>query len=477
MANLHCTLLLTLAVLAAPRLSAASGIAPPNATVGANLEVIANLTLDDPAPEGGLEVTLTSSDPARLKFSRMPEDAGTATLKLKVRAGYKGSPDYYIQGFAATGTVTYTVTAPGRASGAGTVTLAPSGIIMARSGMGLPGLLTTTGAGKTELLLYSALLDSGMNFVHPQPVAGGRNVIVKVSSSDPKVAAASPGNVVLAGGAASATFDFLPAGAGETSLSVDVPPGFSAPAMFAKVTAHVVAPGMAITDEISIGHNLQTGGTVSLGEAAPSTGLVVTLTSANASKLLLSPAPDQPGTESIQLTVPPGGHSASYYIQALAGEGAATYSAAAPGYRQRTASVSLTPSGLVIGGPQGPPDEAELLVKEIAEGPHGFITNLTAPVHTLVTAYTVQLDPVTRRGADLTVQAVRAGAAIPAVFTNSNPETGALKSMHIRIPGGASSAVNHFTPAAMGTTVIAINTPSGYTKAGNSTSLTVTVRE
>src|SRR4051794_40914633 len=111
MANLHYTLLLTLAVLAGPRPSTASGIAPPNTTVGANLQVIANLALDEPAPEGGLEVTLTSSDPARLKFSVAPEDAGSATLKLKLKAGYTHSPDYYIQGFAASGTVTYTASA------------------------------------------------------------------------------------------------------------------------------------------------------------------------------------------------------------------------------------------------------------------------------------------------------------------------------------------------------------------------------
>ena len=136
----------------------------------------------------------------------------------------------------------------------------------------------------------------------------------------------------------------------------------------------------------------------------------------------------------------------------------------------------LTPSGLVIGGPQGPPDEAELLVKEIAEGPHGFVTSLAAPAPTIVTAYTVQLDPVTRRGADLTVQPVRAGATIQAVFTNSNPAAGTLKSMDMTIPGGSSSAVTHFTPSGLGTTVISLATPAGYTKASNSTSLTVTVK-
>jgi hypothetical protein len=130
-----------------------------------------------------------------------------------------------------------------------------------------------------------------------------------------------------------------------------------------------------------------------------------------------------------------------------------------------------------MGGPQGPPDEAELLSKEIAEGPHGFVSNLAGRASTIVTVYTVQLDPATRRGADLTVQPVRAGVAIKALLTNSNPAAGTVKAAELTILSGVSSASTHFTPASVGTTVISVTTPAGHTKAANSTSLTVIVKE
>ena len=471
------TSIFAVAILAAPTMFGAAGITPPNVTVGESLEVIANVTLDEAAPATGLEITLTSSDPSRLMFSKTAEGAGSASLTLVVRAGYRDSPDYYIQGFGKSGAVSYTASAPGFAGGSGTVTLTPSGVILIRSGMGVSTLLTTTGAAKTDLVVCSALLDSEMNFVRPQPVAGGRSVSVTVTSSNVKVGAAVPAAITLDGGSARASLEFRPFTAGETTLLLNVPQGFSVPAQFARVATTVMIPGIAVTDDISIGHNLQTGGIVNLGEPAPAGGVVVTLTSNDPGKLLLSRAPDQVGSDSITFTIPAGGVTASYYMQALAGAGAVTYMAAAPGFRQRTGVVTLTPSGLVMGGPQGPPDEAELLNKEIAEGPHGFVTNLAGRASTIITVYTVQLDPATRRGADLTVQPVRAGVAIKALLTNSNPAAGTVKAAELTIPSGVSSASTHFTPAAVGTTAISVTTPPGHTKAANSTSLTVIVKE
>lgn len=474
---LHGNTILLLALLRAPCVYAAAGIVAPNVTVGESLEVIANFELDQPAPPDGVEVTLTSSDAGRLKFSRTPEGTGSATLKLTVRGGYRGSPDFYVQGFGKTGTVSYTASAAGYTTGMGTVTLAPSGLILARYGTGLQNLLTTTGAAKSDLVLYSALLDPDLNFVHPQPVAAGRPVSVTVASSDPKVGAVVPEKVILPPGSASARVEFQSLTAGETILSLSVPQGFSVPARFARIIATVIVPGMAITDNLLIGNNLEAGGIVSLGEPAPAGGTVVTLTSGDPDKLLVSPSAGTVGSDCIRLTIPPGRVSATYLLQALKGVGEVTYTAAAPGFRARTATVTLSPSGLVIGGPQGPPDEAELLVKEVAEGPHGFVTHLEAPAPTVVTIYSVQLDPVTHRGADLTVQPVRAGQNIHAVLTNSNPSAGVLKNMNLTIPGGSSSAVTYFAPAGVGVTELAVTPPAGYTKAANSTLLTVTVRE
>lgn len=298
-----------------------------------------------------------------------------------------------------------------------------------------------------------------------------------MTSSDAKVGTVVPSTLVLAGGSASAEVEFRPLTAGEVTLSVSVPVGFSVPAQFAHVSATVLAPGMAISDDVSVGQNLEAGGNVSLGEAAPSTGVTVTLTSSDPAKLLLSAAQGQPGADRIHLSIPPGGVSASYRLQALAGAGTVTYAAEAPGFRSRTGSITLTPSGVVMGGPGGPPDEAELLFKEIAEGPHGFVTSLAAPEPTPVYVYTVQLDPVTGRGADLTVQPLRTGVALKVLLTNSNPAAGTVKSAELTIPSGSSTAVTHFAPAGLGTTVVSLTTPTGYTKARNSTALTITVKE
>ncbi len=265
--------------------------------------------------------------------------------------------------------------------------------------------------------------------------------------------------------------------AGQTALSVSVPRGFSVPAQFVSVATTVLVPGMAVTDEISIGYNLQTGGSLHLGEAAPAGGVTVTLTSSDPSKLLLSRTADQVGSDCITIAIPAGGVGGAYFIQALAGSGEVTYTATAPGFRTRTGTVTLTPSGLVMGGPQGPPDEAELINKEIAEGPHGFVTNLAERAGTIVTVYTVQLDPKTHRGADLTVQPVRAGVSIKALLSNSNPAVGKTKASEMTIMGGVSAASTHFVPDGAGTAEIAVATPTGHMKAGNSTSLTVIVKQ
>jgi hypothetical protein len=455
----------------------AARLVPENVTVGQHLEIVTTVALDEPAPAGGLKVTLTSSDPELVRFSNTLEGAASPKLELLVRAGYRSSPEFYIQGHGRSGSVAYTATAPGFASSTGTVALSPSGVIFARSGSGVSQVRTTTGAGKQELAVYSVLLDSELNVIHPQPVASGLNVSVEITNSEKTVGSIGPSVLTIKSGAAFANMEFQPLSAGETVLSMVPPQGFSSPAQFARVAVSVSKPGMGITDEISIGQNLQAHGTLTLGEVAPSQGVTVTLTSSDPAKLLFSTSPTEPGLKQITIPISPGGFNGSYYLHALAASGHATYRATAPGFRDREATVTLTPSGLVIGGPQGPPDEAELLSKEIGEGPHGFVTNMSERDGTVVSAYSVQLDPVTLRGADLTVQAVRPGASVTVVLTNSNPAVGKLRESQLVIPPGKSSAVTYFVPAAPGMTRVAVATPDGYTQAKNSTSLSITIKQ
>lgn len=450
---------------------------PPELTVGAGLEVIANITLDEPAPLDGLEITLMSSDPAHLKFSRTPEGAGQAELTLKVRGGYRGSPDFYAQGFGEPGKVTYAVAGAGLTSASGTVTIANSAIVLARSGMGLQSLLTTTGAAPTELTVYTSLLDDAMHYLQPQPVAGGQSITAKLASSDPKVGILTPETVTIPGGSASATVKFRPLSTGQAYISIEGPQYFCKPAEFGRTTVTVIMPGISITDDVSIGHDLQLNGALSLGDAAGADGVLVTLASGDASKLLISSSAGAPGRESISVGIQPGGTSASFYLQALSDSGSVTYTATAPNFRSRTATVTLTPSGVVLGGPQGPPDEADFFSKEVAAGPHGFTTTIGADPPDPVAVYSVQLDSLTHRGADITVQAVRPGAALSVLLKNSNPSAGTLKQTDFTITGGHSAVITHFVPAGVGTTVISVTTPAGHIQAANSTALTVIVKK
>ncbi len=453
----------------------AAGIMAANVTVGPRLQVNGNVTLDSPAPAGGVTITLLSNDPNLVQLSLAPDEPGKQSITVQVRPGLRGSPDYYIHGLKSRGTATYTASAPGFERGTATVTLAPSGVIFARAGIGMQGLQTTSGAASTVFGVYTALLDESGGFVQVLPVAGGHSVKVEVASSHPDVGTLGPSIVTIPGGAAMSQVEFRPVGHGSTTLQVSIPAGFSPPLQYGAVPAMVITPGVAITDEIAIGKNLQVAGHVSLGQPAPPGGAEVVLRSGDPKKLILSDSPVETGSGLLKLAIPAGEITATYYLQALDGEGTVTYSAAVPGYRSRDAVVTLTPSGLVLGGPQGPPDEAELTREDIAKGPHGFVTSASGNAPTIVYVYTVQLDPVTRRGADLTVQQVRAGVSVKAILTNTNPAAGVLEAAELVIHNGKSIANTYFVPSAPGQTLVSVATPAGYTTAENSTALSIEV--
>jgi hypothetical protein len=466
------TYLIALSLFSPLWLSAAD-LAPANVAVGQHLQAFANVQLSKAAPDGGLTITLTSSDPGRVLLSPAPESAGKASIEVAVAGGSQSSPEYYVQGLGSEGTVTYTASAPGFQTGTGGVTLGPSGVVFARSTMGMTEFHTTTGAHRPEIGVSTMLLDPSLDCVDFQPVAGGKSVTVEIATSNPAVGRVTLSPVTIPGGSVRAMTEFQPAGAGKTTLSARAQ-GFSVPAQFATLPIVVNMPGLAITDGVYLGKNLQTGGVLSLGEPAPAGGVVVTLKSGDTQQLLLSKTHDAEGSPSITIAIPAGGVNAPYFLQGAGSSGAVTYSAVAPGYRSRQGTITLTPSGVVIGGPQGPPDEAELFNKEIAEGRHGFVTGV-AESDSPVSVYTVHLHPETHRAADLTVQALRPGVSLTVELKNANPAVGALPS-RLTIASGASSAVAKFKPARPGVTEISVLTPEGFTQAGNSTALTVTVR-
>lgn len=452
----------------------AAELVPANVTVARSLQASASIKLGQAAPDGGLPITLTSSDPGRVLLAKSPDHAGSPSITITAPSGHRESPEFWVHGLADSGAVSYTAAAPGFGAGKGTVTLAPSGIVVAGP-FRVPKFPTTTGAPPSKITVFSVLLDSSMKIVEQQAVAG--EVEVVVTSSDPRVGVLSASPVTIPGGFGHADLEFRPAGAGETAIAVTPPPGFSAPAESAAITAMVAVPGLALTDQVAIGRDLQLGGIVSLGAPAPAGGLAVILSSSDPHRLLLSSAATQRGSQKVEIKIPAGGTNSSYFLQALSDAGTVTYTATAPGYRSRTATVTLAPSGVLITPAEhGPPDEAEVLRPHDPTGHRAFVTDLASGRPVPIMVWTAQLDPATKRGADITVQPLRAGLSITVPLKNSNPAVGTVGES-VTIKGGAEHAATNFAALSKGSTVISAATPAGFTTPSNATSVTAVVAQ
>jgi hypothetical protein len=446
----------------------ASALVPNDVTVGQNLETIGTVTLKGPTTREPVEVTVTSGDPKRVLLSATPEAKGSASIVIKAAAGFRETPVFFIQGLAKSGSVTYTASASGFTTGTGTVTLAPSGLVITGSfGVGRPSFLTSVGGEDTKITVLSAQLDDALNYVAQQRVAPGRSITAAITNSNATVGSTSATTVTIPGGSASAMLDFKALAPGETKLGVSAPAGFSTPVeRFATVTAKVFTPGMVL-DDVVIGQNLQVTAHLGLGGPATGEGVVVTIKSDDPTKLLVSNETTKKGSDTIQVRVPAGDFRGGFVIQALGGSGTATYTATAPGFRSKTAKVTLTPSGVVVAGP--------LSFTRSGASP-GFVTSLASGQPTQLLIYTVYLDPVTHRSADVTVQPLRAGLDLRIQLTTSNPEIGTVVSP-VTIKGGSDTAESVFKPLKAGMTAASILTPDGYTQSSNATSLKVIVTE
>jgi hypothetical protein len=448
-------------------------LAPGSPTVGKNLQTLTTVVVKPMAPEPGLELTIASDDPKRLLLTKRPDQTGSASITVKVGHAFRESPEFWVQALADSGTATYTVTAAGCQPGKGTVKLAPAGFIIIGP-VGAALFSTTSRAVPTRLTVKAMMLDASLKPVEEQMVA--RPVEVKVTSSDRKAGLTAEAPVLITPGSSFALAEFRPAGPGDTTLAANPPSGFSRPATSASITARVILPGLAITTRSFLGKDLQIGGVLSLGEVAPPEGLTVTLTSSDETRLLISTKATEVGKKSAEVKIAGGAVSGSYFLQGLVGSGEVEYTASAPGFRERTATLKLTPSGMMITPTAyGPPDEGEYLQPNVPEMPRKFLASVSTMTKVPLTVWTVQLDPVTKRGADITVQPLRAGLRVNVVVTNAKPEIGTFPST-VTIEGGSEHVQIPFVALKEGTTELVAGTPQGFTTPSNATRLTAFVR-
>ena len=470
---------LALAIAAPSAMRGAEALAAPDLTVGRHLQKSAIVRLAKAAPQGGIELTLTSDDPKRLLLSTAPDKPGCAEIKLKYLPQFFDSPDFWVQALGDSGSVTYTATANGVGTVKGTVTLTPSSVVVIGP-FKAPTFTSTPHGVPAKVMIYSVAVDSSGKLIEDQGVAGGTTLKVDLSNSNPAAGALHPAEVTIPAGSSEAISFFKPAGVGKTTIAAVGPPGFGASAEYANVTAVIDEPGLALVGDIFIGKNLQMPAVLCLGEAAPSDGLKVTLSSADPSKLLMAAKQDDVGSGSITITVPAGKLTAEYYLNALGDSGTVSYTGAAPGFRSRTVDVRLAPSGVIIAYESyGPPDEATV-VRHDDSGvdERRFYASVAAakdrPIH--LVAWSAFLHPENGRAADATVQPLRPGVSATLYLKSSNPDVGRVESP-LTIAPGSTHAVSRFTPLRAGETTITINTPTGFSTPKNATSVPATVAE
>jgi hypothetical protein len=448
-------------------------------SIGKNLQMWSSVALSEPAP-ADLQLTLTSSDPSRLVLAKTPEVAGTASITLTVKTRFRESPEFWLQALSDEGDVQFTATAAGYETSAGTVKLSPSGIVITgpMGEISAPEFTTTPRGWPSKISLQAVRLNESLQKAEPQYVRGGLTVEVVVESSYRATGEVNPSVLKIPPATHMASAVFQPAGLGKTVLSVKPPSGFRVPAALHSLTATVKTPGMAVANDVVVGENLQLAVAFAVGEPAPPEGLTARLTSDDPERLLLSTSPTEPGKPAIDIRLPGGAVSTTYYVQALSRSGTATHKAVATGYSPRTGTVVFAPSGVILSlEKHGPPDEAEVFRPDTA-GSHRnlFVALLSDTAEHPLIVYTAYLDPKSRRSADITVQQLRAGLSLNVGLKNSNPAIAAIDTTTV-IKGGSDRALIPFKPVSKGESIISVETPAGFTTPSNATELQVIVRD
>jgi hypothetical protein len=349
-------------------------VQPTNATVSVNVTQPA-ITVNDPivasglqrswtgslgaSDHGGVDVVITSSNPQILLLSSDATTAGMGSISISVPNG-QANFGFHVQGVeSATGTPTFTASAPGFADAVSTATVVQPGVIVS----GLSTSITTLSPDDPFVAVVG--IPSGTSSISPalNVRAGGSPLTVTFTSSAPTV-----GRLVNAdgpvGGVATATIPvglsntgasvaaggvaFEPLTEGTTQVQAGIP-GF-AQQTNATVTVDVAQPGITVTD-VTVPAGLQRNWSGFL--AAPNHGGVdVILTSSNPGALLLSPDATTAGTASIQVSVLNGQTGFGFHVQGVEGQSGAntTIIATASGFNDGSATASVVMPGIVLVG-------------------------------------------------------------------------------------------------------------------------------
>ncbi len=421
---------------AAISVNPAPAISMSDLTIGKDLETTVSGSLGAAAPAGGVQVTVTSLDPTRVLLSTASDAVGGSSITFTIASGASFIPSFYVQALAGSGTAQFQASAPGYTTGTNTVTFRPSGFIINAGNFS-----TTTLSANTSVRLDSAQLNATtLNYVTTQPLRGGVTAQVGVTSGTTTVGTILNSPVVFNGGDTNLNATFHPVGAGTSTLGLVQPAGFSTPNQFQQIIATVTQPSVSMAD-LTIGKDLQTSTSGSLGAPAPAGNLVVTVTSLDTSKILLATSPTDVGADQVTFTVNAGSSFIStLYVHALAGSGTAQFQTSAPGYATTTNTVTFRPSGFIINA--------------------GNFSTTTLSANTSVRLDSAQLNATTLNY--VTTQPLRGGVTAQVGVTSGTTTVGTILNSPVVFNGGDTNLNATFHPVGAGTSTLGLVQPAGF---------------
>ena len=389
--------------------------------VGSGLMVFAAAQLSA-GGHGGVDVTITSTDPEKVLVSADGTSAGTASITVPVPNGQTFVP-YYVLGVEnTTGLPGITLAAQGFGEAGHEVSVVSPGVELHQ----LDATMSTLSGEDKDLYVQVGIPNAdGTALSQVQVVRPGSGMVFTLSNTNGTVGRlrsdepAATGQVVTKPINPGAYFTFPvaegtswglafePLANGSTTVSVSGPPGvqtMSSTGIRQVIVgdAGITAPGAAV-----VGSRLMTFTAANLS-AANHGGIDVAVTSTDPSRVRLSPDGVTGGAASIVIPVPNGQTFVPYYVLGVAdATGIATVTIAADDFGETSHQVEVVQSGV------------EIL------GLDASMSNLSAND----TDWYVQVGIPTADGAFLSqIQVVQPGPPLEVTLTNSQSTVGRLHS-------------------------------------------------
>ncbi len=300
-------------------------------TIGAGLLKQGSISLSVASPAGGTLVTLSSSDPTRMVVAPNATTVGTGSIQITIPPGsFSGS--FWFAGIENQGNTTAQLSATVQRY------VAPPPVTVAVRPLGIESFgstsMTTLGGDASGTVYVGELGAPGPSQgVSSESVIrpGGQPITVTLTSSDAGVlvpvvggVAQNPNTATIAVGLSRTTYGIRPITSGTAQITSASAQAASPVRAGYPATITVTQPTTSFSLSTTIGAGLTKQASISLQSASPPGGTVITIASSDPSRLVVASSATTVGAGTVDVTVPAGSFSASFWYSGVEGQGGTT---------------------------------------------------------------------------------------------------------------------------------------------------------